>query len=127
MTTTYEVLAPLRAIADHLDRHDLPVPVHVDVRTYGRVITVQLHESGLSGLARALLTWAASLAENTVELWRCPSGHSVHLTVAGRLPSGLLVHVYGSAGYSSAMFPDMPEDTKQDVELSVLRRWAVAA
>jgi hypothetical protein len=86
---------------------------------------MQVHEGELPRLARALLAWAASLAESTVELWRCPEGHSVHLTVAGRLPSGLLVHVYGSAVYTSAMFPDMPEDAKQDVELTVLRQWAV--
>jgi hypothetical protein len=47
----------------------------------------------------------------------------VHLTVAGRLP---LVEVYDGVGFAPATFPDMPEDSKQEIELGVLHGWAAA-
>jgi hypothetical protein len=124
MNTIYEVLAPLRAVADHLERHELPAPVGVTIRSYGRAVTVQLHQVGLHRVSGALLAWARTLAEVTVEAWRSPAGDSVHLTVAGRLPSGLLIEVYDGVPFTPMAFPDLPVDAKQEVELGVLHGWA---
>jgi hypothetical protein len=126
MNGDYEVLAPLRAIAAHLERHELPAPVGVDVRAFGRPVVVQLHQVGLRSASGALLVWARTLADVTVEAWRVPSGDSVHLTVAGRLLAGLLVHVYDAVDFDSATFPDMAEDAKLGMPLRVLHVWAGA-
>jgi hypothetical protein len=126
VNTLYEVLVPLRAVTDHLDRHDLPTPVGVNVSVYGRTLVVQLHQVGLRRIAGALLAWARTLADVTVEAWRTPSADSVHLTVVGRLSSGQLLHVYDAVEFDSATFPDMPEDTKHDLSLTVLHVWAAA-
>jgi hypothetical protein len=127
MNTLYEVLAPLRAVADHLDRHDLPIPVGINVSVYGRTVTVQLQETGLCLVSDALLAWARTLADVAAEAWRPPSGHSVHLSVAGRLPSGQLVHVYDAVDFDSATFPDLPTDARHDLSLTVLHVWAAAS
>jgi hypothetical protein len=63
MNTLYEVLGPLREIADHLDRHDLPTPAGVTVNVCGRTLMVQLHQVGLHGVSAALLAWARTLTE----------------------------------------------------------------
>jgi hypothetical protein len=126
VNTLYEVLAPLRAVADHLDRHDLPTPVGINVSVYGRTVVIQLRETGLRLTSGALLAWARTLADVTVEAWRPPTGHSVHLTVSGRLDSGQLLHVYDAVDFDAATFPDMPEGSKHDVSLTVLHMWASA-
>jgi hypothetical protein len=126
MNSAYEVLAPLRAVADHLERHELPAPVGITIRSYGRAVTVQLHQVGLHRVSGALLAWARTLADVTVEAWRSPAGDTVHLTVAGRLPSGLLIEVYDGVAFAPVAFLDLPADAKQDVELGVLHGWAAA-
>jgi hypothetical protein len=50
----------------------------------------------------------------------------VHLTVAGRLHSGQLLHVYDAVEFDPATFFDMPEDAKHDLSLTVLQVWASA-
>jgi hypothetical protein len=126
MNAFYEVLTPLRAVADHLDRHDLPRPVGINISVYGRTVVIQLQETGLRLVSGGLLAWARTLTDVAAETWRTPTGNSVHLSVAGRLPSGQLLHVYDAVDFDPVAFPDMPEDAKHDVSLSVLHVWASA-
>ncbi|HEV7976139.1 hypothetical protein [Amycolatopsis sp.] len=124
MTTTYEILAPMRAVMAHLERHDLAAPVGINIATYGRSVTIHLQATGLGDVCAALLCWARSLADVTVEAWRPPTGDSVHLNVAGRLPTGLLVHVYAGVPFDAATFPDLPTGARHDLSVTVLHVWA---
>jgi hypothetical protein len=124
MNTDYEILAPMRAVIAHLERHNLAAPVGVTIATYGRCVSIHLQATGLVDVSGALLVWARTLADVTVEAWRPPTGDSVHLSVAGRLPTGLLLHVDDGVPFDAATFPDLPTDARHDLSLTVLHVWA---
>jgi hypothetical protein len=124
MNTAYEILAPMRAVIAHLERHHLAAPVGIDISTYGRSVVVHLQGDGLTGVSAALLGWARTLADVNVEAWRPPSAVSVHLTVSGRLPTGLLVHAYAGVRFDVATFPDLPTGARHGLSLTVLHVWA---
>jgi hypothetical protein len=124
MTTDYEILAPMRAVIAHLERHELAAPVGVTIATYGRSVTIHLQATGLADVSAALLVWARTLADVTVEAWRPPTGDSVHLNIAGRLATGLLVHLYAGVTFDAATFPDLPTGARHDLSLTVLHVWA---
>ncbi|MDI5979603.1 hypothetical protein [Amycolatopsis magusensis] len=125
--STFAVLAFLDAVRGHLRAHVLPAPVGVQVTTWTKPVTVMLDEQGVTRLAGALVKWANTLTEVSASVWRTPGGDSVHLDVSGRVPSGVPVRVYGGVAYDASVFPDLPADTHQDVEVAQLRAWEVAA
>ncbi|MGA6163907.1 hypothetical protein [Amycolatopsis magusensis] len=96
--------------------------VTVDVGS--RPVTVQLWEAGLAQSCAALVAWADSLTEVSASLWRTPAGDSVHLDVTGRVPTGLPIRVYDAVPYDPVSFPDLPTNTRQDLAVSLLRRWS---
>ncbi|WP_020670424.1 hypothetical protein [Amycolatopsis nigrescens] len=128
MSTRYDLMPYLDALREHLKRHDLPAPVGVQVTTWKEPVAVELHEVTVAEVARALLAWSSTLAGATLTVWRPPNGLSVYLTIVGRLPGGIPVHVWGSVSYTfnRKLFPDLPADTEQDASVAMLRHWVRA-
>jgi hypothetical protein len=113
----------LDTIRDHLDLHQLPPVAALTVRTWSDPLTVQLDTHRLPDVAGALLTWANTLDDVSASLWRVHDGDSVHLSVGGRTPCGVPVHVYSGVAYDSATFPDLPAGQRQDMPVFQLRQW----
>ncbi|NIH78009.1 hypothetical protein [Amycolatopsis viridis] len=122
--TSHDVLPYLDALRDHLVRHAVPSPVSVECTTWREPEAVHLHELGLDGLASALLGWARTLDGVTLTALRHEDAPSVHLTLVGRMATGVPVHVWGAVRYERAVFPDLPRGVEQDVELATLHGWA---
>ncbi|GAB2978100.1 hypothetical protein LWP59_38990 [Amycolatopsis acidiphila] len=119
----HDVLPYLDALREHLVRHDVPSPVSVECTNWREPIAVHLYEITLSDLASALLLWTKSLDGVTVTAKRMRHDQSVHLTVVGRVASGVPLHVWGGVRFERPLFPDLPTGVEQDVELSTLHRW----
>ena len=113
----------LDTIRDHLDLHQLPPVATLTVRTWSDPLTVQLDAHQLTDVAGALLTWANTLDGVAASLWRTPDGHSVHLSVNGRTPCGIPVHVYSGVHFDPVVFPDLPAGVRQDMPVFQLRQW----
>jgi hypothetical protein len=114
----------LDAIRDHLDLHAFGPVASVQVTSDSHPVTVQLGTArDLPGVASALLSWAGTLDDVSAQVWRTPTGSSVHLIVNGRMPCGVPVHVYGGVDFSEGVFPDLPAGTRQDMPVFVLRQW----
>jgi hypothetical protein len=94
MPTTDELLA---AISAHLTAFELP-PIASVLATAATSapMTVQLASHDPAGIAQGLLAWADTLTQVTAHAQRIPRGNSVHLSVAGLLPNGASVLVYGA-------------------------------
>ncbi|MEU0793845.1 hypothetical protein ABZ342_27570 [Amycolatopsis sp. NPDC005961] len=114
----------LDTIRDHLDLHQLPSVAALTVRTWSDPLTVQLDAHRLPDVAGALLTWADTLDDVSASLWRVHDGGSVHLSVNGRTPCGIPVHVYSGVAYDPATFPDLPAGQRQDMPVFQLRQWS---
>jgi hypothetical protein len=114
----------LDSIRDHLDLYALPAVWGVDVSVLSEPIRAQLKASDLPEVASGLLAWADTLELVTAELWRTPSGESVHLSITGRLAGGIPVHVYSGVTFSEKFFPDLPTNSRQDMPVFLLRIWA---
>ncbi|WP_328606255.1 hypothetical protein OG943_40970 [Amycolatopsis sp. NBC_00345] len=121
------VMIFLDAIRDHLDLHVLPPVSSIDITKWTNPITVQLDADDLAGVSRALLAWANTLDTVTAHIQRMKPGDSVHLSIYGRTPCGVLVKVYGGVPFAEDTFPDLPVGIKQDVPLFIMRRWADSA
>ncbi|KDN19466.1 hypothetical protein [Amycolatopsis rifamycinica] len=113
----------LDTIRDHLDLHQLPPVATLTVRTWSDPLTVQLDAHRLSDVAGALLTWANTLDDVAASLWRTSDGDSVHLSITGRTPCGIPVHVYSGVHFDPAVFPDLPAGARQDMPVFQLRQW----
>lgn len=128
MTTHTDYLAVLATFSEHLITFELPCPIAstaVHHELAGHSITVQLSNRVLPGLAGALLDWADTLTDVTAEVWRTPSGDSVHLTVAGHLINGTPVKVYGGLSHTVQVFgPYLELGEHHSVPLGLLRQWA---
>ena len=116
----------LDSIRDHLDLYVLPPVAAVEVTAGTRPVSVQLWALDLPGIAGGLLAWAATLDDVTASLWRVKGGSSVHLSVTGRMPSGVPVRVYGGVPFSAEVFPDLPAGPAQEMPVFVLRQWTNA-
>ncbi|MGW4059109.1 hypothetical protein ACWEGE_12555 [Amycolatopsis sp. NPDC004747] len=113
----------LDTIRDHLDLHQLPPVATLTVRTWSDPLTVQLDAHQLSDVAGALLTWANTLDDVAASLWRTSDGDSVHLSITGRTPCGIPVHVYSGVHFDPAVFLDLPAGARQDMPVFQLRQW----
>ena len=125
MTTT--VVALLDSLRTHLAEFELPdlCSVHVTRSASEPNVTAQLASHTPPQITGALLTWADTLTEVTVEAWRVPSGDSVHLSVLARLPDGASIQIYGAMPFTKhGIGADLPPDTSTTVSLTVLRERA---
>jgi hypothetical protein len=93
----------LEATRAHLCDFELPQPwlVTIDIGHGERDIDVQLYCLEPPEVAADLLTSADTLTEVTAEGWRCPDGHSLHLSVKGRLPNGAVLRVFAGTPYTA--------------------------
>ncbi len=124
MTTT---VALLDAIRVHLTEFELPelYSVNLTKSLSGPSVTAQLACHTLPQIADALLAWADTLTDATVEAWRVPRGDCVHLSVIGRLSSGASVAVYGGVDFTDhSIGKDLTPDAHTTVPLTVLRERA---
>ncbi|HEU5472042.1 MAG TPA: hypothetical protein VFV67_15425 [Actinophytocola sp.] len=128
MRTNADFVRLLGAIRDHLAVVEPAGEIaSVDVVINwvdGEVVSVQLGEEKLAGLASALLDWAHGLSEPRVTVWRVPDGECVHLVVAGRLVEET-VKIYGGVPFEPTTFGDLQPGGRQGVSLGVLRGWAL--
>ncbi|MGH3869627.1 MAG: hypothetical protein ACRDQ4_26695 [Pseudonocardiaceae bacterium] len=128
MTTT--VINLLNALRTHLSVFEIPVPCSAHLTTYSTdseepQVSMQLARHQLPEITRGLLGWADTLTEVTAEAWRVPSGDSVHLSVIGRLPEGVLIRVYSGVPFTqNGISCDLAPDTSTTLPLAVLREWA---
>ncbi|HKR52658.1 MAG TPA: hypothetical protein VJT72_24375 [Pseudonocardiaceae bacterium] len=97
-TTAMDLLDCLHA---HLADFELPDLCSVHASIHEPHITAQLRAQDPSQLAAGLLAWADTLTQPTAEAWRVPNGHSIHLSITGRLPGGVSVHVYGAMPFTA--------------------------
>jgi hypothetical protein len=119
-----DLLDSLRA---HLTAFTLPELYSVHVITTRDTLTVsaQLVAHHPPQIATGLLTWADTLTNVTTEAWRVPSGDTVHLSVIGRLPSGVTIRVYGDVPFiEHGIGADLAPDASTIVPLVVLRHLA---
>ncbi|HEV7980850.1 hypothetical protein [Amycolatopsis sp.] len=114
----------LDTIRDHLDLYDLPPVAAVDVTTGYKPVTVMLEAFDLPAVASGLLAWADTLDQVTASLWRVSDRPSVHLSITGRMASGVPVRVWSAVAFSEAIFPDLPSGSRQEMPVFVLRVWA---
>jgi hypothetical protein len=121
-TTIVDLLA---AVGAHLATFELAPPWAVSVTTGNtrRDIEVQLQCLEPAEVAAALLAWADTLTEVTAQAWRCYDGHSVHLSITGRLPSGSTVRVYDAIPYTDHG-PNLAPDATTSLRPGVLRALA---
>jgi hypothetical protein len=125
MTTT--VIDLRNALRTHLSGVDLPAPCSAHLTTYpgGPHVTMQLARHHLPETTHGLLAWADTLTNVTAEAWREPSGDSMHLSVTGQLPEGVLIRVYSSVPFTkNEISCDLAPDTSTTLPLTVLREWA---
>jgi hypothetical protein len=122
MTTTVDLLD---AIYTHLAEFELPAfaSVHVATPIPGEEgITVQLRCHDLPDIASALLDWADTLTAVTAQAWRVPSGHSVHLSITGKLTRGARIRVYGAMPFTGCgIGADLAPDATTTILLAALR------
>jgi hypothetical protein len=124
MTTAIELLDSIRA---HLATFELPDlwSVHVVASFSGPNVTVQLARRDAPEIAGALLAWAETLTGVTAEAWRVPHGDTVHLSVIGQLPGGVLIRVHGGMPFTeSGIGGNLAPDASATVPLVVLRQRA---
>lgn len=122
--TTVDLLDTIRT---HLTAFEPPQLYSVNlVTTHGEpAVSMHLACHHLPDITSDLLAWADTLTETTAEAWRVPSGDSVHLSVIGRLPEGVLVRVYGGVAYTeNGIGADLAPDTSTTLPLTILREQA---
>jgi hypothetical protein len=122
--TTVDLLDTIRT---HLTTFEPPQVYSVNLVTaWGEpAVSMQLACHHLPNITSDLLAWADTLTNVTAEAWRVPSGDSVHLSVIGRLPEGVLVRVYGGVAFTENGFgADLAPDTSTTLPLAVLREQA---
>ena len=125
MTTT--VVALLDSLRAHLAAFELPdlCSVYVTRSFRGPNVTAQLACHTPPQITSALLAWADTLTEVTVEAWRVPNGDSVHLSVLARLPGGVSIQVYGAMPFTEhGIGADLAPDASTTVALAVLQERA---
>ena len=120
MTTPVDLLDTFRA---HLASFKLPAVCSVTVNTGedGPEITVRLACYEPPQIAAALLAWADTLTEITVEAWRVPSGDYVYLSLIGQLTADIGVRLYGAMAFAGrGLGGDLAPDARRPVPLAVL-------
>ena len=121
--TAIDLLAATRI---HLCDFELPQPwsVTVTIRTgqSERDLDVQSYCLEPPEIAAELLIWADTLTEVIAGAWRCPDGHSLHLSVTGRLPNGAVLRVFAGTPYTAnGLGAGLNPDDTTVLSLSALR------
>jgi hypothetical protein len=116
----------LTAVRDHLARFKLSEPYAVQARscTSGRTSPVSVHllELDLPAVATALVSWADTLTEANLSVWRPPSSDAVHLQVSGRLAGRVAIDVWAGVK-APALLASLVPGQKQTLRLGLLRTW----
>jgi hypothetical protein len=123
-TVVVDRLDSLRA---HLAAFKLPELYSVNVvAAWGTLnVSAQLACHHPPEIATGLLAWADTLTDVTTEVWRVPSGDSVHLSVIGRLPGGVSIRVYGGVPLTEhGIGADLAPDASTTVPWALLRERA---
>jgi hypothetical protein len=123
-TTAIDLLDALRA---HLNTFDVPAPWSVNVSMYsgGPNVSLQIVRREVPEIASALLAWADTLTDVTADAWRTPEGDSVHLSVTGHLPTGVLLRVYGYLPFTArGLGAELAPNTATTLPLHILRHLA---
>lgn len=85
-------------------------------------VTAQLAHHTPPQTRAALLAWADTLTEVSAEAWRVPNGHSVHLSVLGRLSSGAPIRVYAGVAFTEhGIGADLAPGAATTMALATLR------
>lgn len=115
----------LTALRTHLGTFVLPEPCRVSLECWNPLVTVQLDRVTLDRVAVALLVWADTLTRVTADAWRVPDGHSVHLSVTGRLAGGARLRVFDAVAHDPTVPGlDLAANAHRPVALGELRAWA---
>jgi hypothetical protein len=121
------ILDQLEALRAHLTAFELPdlYSVHVITDAGEPGVTLQLAAHQPSPIATALLAWAKTLTEVTIEAWRVPRGDSVHLSLIGQLPGDVTIRVYSGVSYTQyGIGADLAPGGSKTVPLAALRNLA---
>ncbi len=81
-------------------------------------------------VATEVLAWADTLTTVTVQAWRPPTSHRVHLSMANALggPAGTVeLTVFGDADHDPVLVGDLAPGEYRAVTLGELRSWAADA
>jgi hypothetical protein len=121
-----------RLLAEHLTDHALPEPVSLEVisKAQRSRITAQVSPLTLSEVAAELLAWADTLTTVTVQAWRPPTGHRVHLSMTSTLGGAtgpVELTVFGGTDHDPAAVGELTPDEHRAVTLGELRTWATNA
>ena len=117
----------LDAIRTHLDAFELPPPWSIYLASNSdrpaASVTLGIREPSQIGLG--LLAWADSLTDVTAQIWRPPSGDTVHLSITGQLSKGVVIRVSGHLPVSRrGIGGDLTPGASKAVPLVLLRQWA---
>ena len=126
-TSTVDLLG---AIHTHLADFELPDmwSVQVGGSRLGPQVNVQLTHREPPEIAGALLAWADTLDAVTAEVWRVPTGESVHLSVTGHLPGGVSIKIYGFLPFRESGFVgDLEPNATTTIPLQTLRHFSAIA
>jgi hypothetical protein len=125
---TAAMITFLSTVQAHLAKHRGlagPFNVSVDVDSQRANVVVQLDSNHrLSAVAGGLLTWADSMIKLTAEIWRPPTGDTVHLSVSG-MTGGVSVRAYDASSFDAAVFGDLAASERRLITLGQLRSWAI--
>lgn len=119
-------LTLLEAVRSHLTAHHLPDDEMYSITLYPRGrpdyrVMVQLSEDGHRTSVARLLGWAATLSVGHLEVWRVPTGESVHLSVHGVLPGGITVRVFTDVPFTeTTVGADLTPGASKTVSLTEL-------
>jgi hypothetical protein len=116
-------------LATHVTDHALPEPAVLDVnsKTHQSRLIAQVASGTVASIAAELLAWADTLPTVTVQVWRPPTGHRVHLSMTSTLtgPTGRAeLTVYGGLPHDPALLGELAPDEHRAVTLGELRTWA---
>jgi len=131
-TTGVTFVHAAQLLAAHLADHELPKPASLQVaaRAGQSQVRAQVYPLTVPRVAAQLLAWADTLTTVTVQVWRPPSGTSVHLSIASTLtdPAGTVeLDVYGAAAHDPVLFATLTPGQRRDVPLGQLCIWAARA
>jgi len=124
MTTTHDLLDVIRT---HLDSFELPPPWSIYLTSYsgGPTASVNLAVREPSQIAVALLAWADTLTDVTVQTWRPSHGGSVDLSITGVLSDGVVVRISSHLPFArGGIGGDLAPGASKVVPLALLRQWA---
>jgi hypothetical protein len=124
VTTTRDLLDAIRT---HLDAFELPPPWSIYLTSYsgGPAAGVNLAVREPSQIAVALLAWADTLTDVTVQTWRPPHGDTMDLSITGVLSDGIVVRISGHLPFArGGIGGDLAPGASKAVPLVLLRQWA---